>query len=119
MAPMLLHEAIRLGSMQFPQAFDGDTTGEGRCALAGAAEVIGHAWWATLSERYPFLDDLAVNPATRLKSDVMSVIYRLNDVHKWSREQIADWVQPIEEAYMASQTVSASTPQPVAVAVTA
>lgn len=124
MSDMLLCEAIRLGSYAFPKAIGGGMGAqEGRCALAAAAEAVGIRPWdnvefvdyGALQKRWPILLELVDHPEPTPGSEralVRSVIWSLNDSTDWSREQIADWLEPIERA-------RATTEQPAAEAVSA
>lgn len=114
---MRLSEAIRLGAMLKPQAFGDYSVGVGTCALGAAHEALGKnaddesEWW------WPELPRDAICPSCggMRHSDssfaVGGVIAHLNDVHKWTREQIADWVETIER----EQDAKHSQPEPVAV----
>ena len=108
---MTLSEAIRLGAMLSPQGFSG-TSVDGRCALASAADACGIPDLAkgslinykALKERFPVLvDEMMRCPVARqeycllLTREVMGIIYHLNDVHRWTREAIADWVETLEQ----------------------
>jgi hypothetical protein len=99
---MKLSEAIRLGAMLKPQGFglgSGNPRAEATCALGAAyeaARVTGS--WPSLLLVFPQLkhiEELAC-PVCRDKQD--GLIAHLNDDHRWSREQIADWVEQIERA---------------------
>jgi hypothetical protein len=105
---MKLSEAIRLGAMMKPQAFGpqigSSTTKDKSCALQAASEALSLTWthataaYSELFNLYPFLRQSAICPMTGLiHDDTMQTIYLLNDVHKWTREAIADWVETIEE----------------------
>lgn len=121
---MKLSEAIRLGSMISPQAFGVIGSSEGTCALGGAFEAAGLKRIAPLGREFPTLPTrgLATEAegtfcvsyewfrtlsvyascpggcACKLAStrQLCSQIPHLNDVHRWSRERIADWVHSIE-----------------------
>lgn len=105
---MRLSEAIRLGAMLGPQERGGWVDGEGRCALAGAAQASGvaPAWddcyfrygvnYIGLTERYPLLTERVVSPMRSAGTSVESAIIHLNDHGGWTREQIADWVETLE-----------------------
>lgn len=104
MSTLKLSEAIRLGAMLKPQAFDALVSGEGgkggSCAIGAAIEAFG-------IEMDEFACDLL---AARVSFPVvgcpcclaagfgkkLDVIMHLNDVHRLTREQIADWVATIE-----------------------
>src|SRR6476646_3622342 len=104
---MKLSEAIRLGAMLRPQAFGFAFSKGGSCALGAAQEAMGiksssfrcfeeSPWYPIF--RY-FIAIQAQCPACGLKvTDSFSVflIPHLNDTHRWSREQIADWLETLE-----------------------
>ncbi len=118
---MMLHEAIRLGAMLRPQCFGQyshlDAQGvRYTCAISGALEAMGFSDLRimfpsplTVDEcfvrQWPWAAELQVdNPANghARAADVRIMIAILND-EGWTRERIADWLQPIEEAYLAQQ----------------
>jgi hypothetical protein len=96
---MKLSEAIRLGAMLHPQCYGMSmrfATGSDRviatCAL-GAAEAAGYSWGLEGNRqmvRCPL--DAAVSMS------LSAMIAHLNDVHLWTREAIADWVETVEPA---------------------
>ena len=107
---MKLSDAIRLGAMLKPQAFGDYTDGRGTCAWGAANEAIGVAadddgdltgpWLAlccadvscpSCGGRYGSID-----PGGDGCPRVATLIAHLNDHHRWTREQIADWVATIE-----------------------
>ena len=109
---MRLSEAIRLGAMLKPQTTGGYVRdGGGTCALTAAAEAVGlrHAPFldGVLQVDYPSL--ARVFPVLNARvgwfpvttdmqpDDVRTAIWDLNDAHGWTREQIADWVETIEQ----------------------
>lgn len=117
MTPMLLHEAIRLGAMDTPQAFGKAFDGRGTCAAGAALHAIGrlHARAATDYGQYWSVWHKVQNapcPACGTTSDNRSkTIPHLNDEHRWTREQVADWVQTIEcpapDPYTAEDVIAA------------
>lgn len=48
---------------------------------------------SALSHKLPGVDIIAVNPVNGVKSTLHSTIINLNDEHKWSREDIAQWIE--------------------------
>lgn len=103
---MKLSEAIRLGAMLKPQGFGVNSIksdSPDTCALGAAADAVGithdyadiyTAWpWTAKNCKSPFDDRLLFR---RDHEDALSIIWKLNDVHRWTREQIADWVATIE-----------------------
>jgi hypothetical protein len=109
---MKLSEAIRLGAMMKPQAFNGDDT-QGSCALAAAAEACGMARndegnipYSALSRTFPVLTQCVDSPVPLFAGcDVEELIWRLNDCACWSRERIADWVATIEAEQVESADI--------------
>lgn len=97
---MRLSEAIRLGSLLKPQGFGGgsaDMSAMKTCAYGAANEALGanviplHVW--------PWLGQPGICPSCggggrEMLLGIISV--HLNDLHRWTREQIADWVETVE-----------------------
>lgn len=129
---MLLHEAMRLGAALTTKGIGGGMSGIKRCALACVHDATGiepvelfvmgqvtcAVDYAALCDRFPVLLEMMLPPTEWLdpyyqsQRPLFEIIYVLNDKTNMSREQIADWLQPIEEAFMASQQpVIASTEQ--------
>lgn len=55
-----------------------------------------------LSDRWPFIDSAVAGrcPVCALRFyTIASGVIHLNDQHKWTRERIAEWVEPIEAAH--------------------
>jgi hypothetical protein len=54
------------------------------------------------------LDTYARNPARRLAcaDPLSSIVIDLFDVQGWTREQIADWLEPIEAEYARQQAAA-------------
>lgn len=105
---MKLSEAIRLGAMNRRQAFKAyfcrseNTT----CAIGAAIDAMGRLGneWTCLSavaeDLFPILVGHYVDcPVTGNTRSVFLLITELNDIHRWTREQIADWVESIEGDY--------------------
>jgi hypothetical protein len=104
---MRLSEAIRLGAMLRPQGREEFHDKGGRtCAFGAAGDAIGHRFKDSLYEIYPiwpFLETDAMCPKCNARRMVVGVAYNiakvivhLNADHKWTREQIAEWVATIE-----------------------
>ena len=101
---MRLSDAIRLGSMLRPQAFGEFFNGGGSCALGAASEAAG----LRLTTSGPYADLADVFPILNSQSDCVChvcqshcielgfVVTHLNDDHRWTRQQIADWVATVE-----------------------
>lgn len=102
---MKLSEAIRLGALLKPQGFDDGPFGasdQHTCAFHAACEAIGHPRYG--GESYDSWGRLGVweAPCPVANCDrnryPWNTVAHLNDDHRWTREQIADWVQAIEDA---------------------
>lgn len=107
---MKLSEAIRLGAMLAPQTIGGRTDAEGRCALAGACDVLGIASvfnegcqhqemdYHALHARFPVLLTKVPSPTDSIYGprELRLIIWFLNDSLGWTREAIADWIETIE-----------------------
>lgn len=105
-----LSEAIRLGARLKPQ---GRTflTHDGRtCAVGAALDVCGRLDadapesknWHVAEMLWPWaavvIPERIVHPVTgqAYGATALRLITSLNDLHDWTREQIADWVATIE-----------------------
>ena len=117
---MKLSEAIRLGAMNSPQIKGGYMDGEGRCALSAACDAAGigsvealHGGrrvldYPKLEETFPLLAKYVCPPGTTSTTDeVQMIIWSLNDYNGWTREQIADWVETIENQQEQEQAPAA------------
>lgn len=110
---MKLSEAIRKGCVK-PQGFGSGTIGtdsETYCVLGAAASGAGlrirsdQSGYDTLEETFPILKEVVANPPASVdhvywfegkKLTVMQVLYTANDLSKWTRERLADWVEEVE-----------------------
>ena len=127
---MKLSEAIRLGAMMRPQCQGGKDDGVSACALLGASLAVGidsihsenfgyrSVAYADLEVRFPVMRQPAACPDCadvwwRNCAAAMHVIWHLNDHHQWTREQIADWVEQIENQQVSGDVVSNPTTQSV------
>jgi hypothetical protein len=104
---MKLSEAIRLGAMLRPKN-DALVSDRGTCAIGAALDaeaLIPERWfdvdfdvlYAEAEKRWPLLVAFVphpFHPEHPLK--LWRVIVSLNDRHKWTREQIADFVETLE-----------------------
>jgi len=115
----LLADAIRLGcTMTLPhrQAFFGPSTNvpiRSTCAMGAALYAAGDEsvrtydadsarcrfyWtWETARELFPVVAQRAWHPEHKMPELIEIIIENLNDVHGWSREQIADWIETLAE----------------------
>jgi len=100
---MKLSEAIRLGAMLNPQGFGhnriyGPDGTKFTCAL-GAAEEAGYNFAGILTGPLVFHPPIKCPAcACYFYSEVPVMIVHLNDLHRWTREGIADWVATVEPA---------------------
>lgn len=110
---MQLSEAIFLGSKLSKQAFgvlcdhDGGT-----CAYGAALKAIGGKG---IAREWPWIADVTHTMPCPECGEVESVgaipSTHLNDMHRWTRERIADWVatvEPREEPTSCPETVQTS-----------
>lgn len=100
---MQLSEAIRLGAMMKPQAYD-SLAGTHSCTLRAAAEAVGiqddHGIlnYPSLESVFPILKVVVVLPESHVRYSITNAIFLLNDCYQWTRERIADWVEEQERA---------------------
>ncbi len=115
-----LADAIRLGSLLHPQAFGDwwtkDYNAHGviaitaTCALGAASVAIGHDLSKRGSPFRAFLDAFSACPVTGCvlsRVHQQDLITHLNDDHRWTRDQIADWVETQERAQARQADVDA------------
>lgn len=119
---MQLSEAIRLGAMLKPQGYGALLEDGKTCAIGAACDAIGllgqcmadGTFPDSVAQRWPLLEELNVLrtcPTCGMgQFGGGGVIVHLNDSHKWTREQIADWVQTIEPPAEESKLVETPTP---------
>lgn len=89
---MKYSEAIRLGSMLGPQGFGfvGTRVGDGTlCANQAALAALGSASWTDLLTDATPDCPVCGKPCKHLAG---MVAVCLNDKHRWTREEIADWL---------------------------
>lgn len=105
---MRLSEAIRAGAKMKPQGIGGYTvvsTHDKVCALgaagcgAGIDTISPAAAYGILKDRFPILRETIRRESSpsRYGWDVCETIFTLNDMYRWSRERIADWVEQVED----------------------
>jgi hypothetical protein len=102
-----LSEAIRLGAMLGPQAFEKvyNRRTKGTCAFGAAMLAATHLKAGDLEYGYPEAVwpwmkqfDIPCPVCGESEKRFVSIIsHHLNDTHRWTREAIADWVQTIED----------------------
>lgn len=114
MGNLRLSEAIRLGAMTTRQGFGQMNNGpEITCALGSALHSIGKlsnfSITAHAGEYWPWLKEPLTCPACGIVvSDYEEgywTITHLNDIHEWTREEIADFVATLEP-----ETIESATP---------
>ncbi len=103
---MRLSEAIRLGSMLKPQGY-GQLYAMGKtCAFGAALDAVGHLsdrafFGSEWSDLFPEMGNAGrwLCPACHSRDVVLHgiscAVVHLNDVHHWTREGIADWLDQI------------------------
>lgn len=106
--PMKLSAVIREGAKLHPQCFgsnfeywEGHVTGS--CAFGAAYAALFPE--APNDAEIPDLEEALntnlyverENPETSEMDELFNIITDLNDQHRWSREQIADWLESIDE----------------------
>ncbi len=114
---MLFHEALRLGSMTTEKTrFTRHAHNGAKCALGAAEFAMGQQWGTPFTksaeDMWPFIQTKQIDPITGDLEKVNVIIASLNNgVHgkEWTREAIADWIQPLEEAWMAQQAQQTKT----------
>lgn len=67
------------------------------CKAASRKYVDDSDTYTQLKKRWPVLENPSIYPATGLERDTLSNIISLNDIQRWSREEIADWVESVEQ----------------------
>lgn len=103
---MRLSEAIKLGAMNGPQAFGALHRNGGSCALGAAGDAVGIQWdmndidagVVALHVNFPTLLRRTTCPVSHGHNGVADIMVRLNDLHGWTRERIADWVETVERS---------------------
>jgi hypothetical protein len=97
---MKLSEAIRLGSTMKPKTVGAMRDLVGTCAIGAAFDAIGKLDIASgigLGRFFEGVPEGTIqSPAAAFASDLGEIIMDLNDSQKWTREQIADWVELLE-----------------------
>jgi hypothetical protein len=116
-----LYEHIRLGATLKPQS-RGTLFGGGTCAIGAALDSIGlygQGNYAITRERFPFYEVKVQLPCGRGNWWFRAghTCQLLNDNYRWTREQIADWLEPIEKSWWAEREAKQSEPETEAVTV--
>ena len=94
---MRLYEAIRRGAAMRPQIKVYPFSNGGSCAIGAAWEGSGHSANAGLDDAYHAIPGVEVLVSLGASGfgphRLITALWTLNDVHDWSREQIADWLE--------------------------
>ncbi len=96
---MKLSEAIRLGAMLKPQGFGQYRANDATCAVGAAMDGAGDSAFVAWQELERFLDNRCPVCLCLVLTETgrgRNILPHLNDDHRWTREQIADWVATIE-----------------------
>jgi hypothetical protein len=103
---MKLSEAIRLNGMTKPQGVGGASLSSlsAPCAIGGALQSIGRQLtdgfvqdnYSRFKKAWSWTKRDGRCPACSSPQPIFAVIYHLNDIHRWNREQIAAWVETVE-----------------------
>lgn len=112
---MKLSEAISLRGIKKPQGRGARSivSRYAPCALGGALQAIGqqpetpNEAYDAIRENWPFVREPAMCPCCGRNHRekvldptggeyILAVIVFLNDAHRWTRNQIADWVATVE-----------------------
>lgn len=102
-------QAMRDGAAMGPQVFGTLTDGHGSCAigsamLGGEGHIFG---WRTEDEFLGLTRKGVPCPACRETHmvsgfvDIGTQVIELNNLHRWTREDIADWLEALEEPSVA------------------
>lgn len=104
---MKLSEAIREGAKRRPQTQNTFFSNGASCALGAAYEHLeGFSALMYDSEdiefelivKFPVLEYAVQSPVdAEMEDSLFNIISDLNDVRNWTREQIADWVETVEQ----------------------
>lgn len=116
---MKLSEAILLGSVGTEQAYGFMAmipNGTATCALGAALFAVGvrcddpQTGFAEMKRLWPWTERVVDSPESLMLAErvgypvysrdlVVCIIWRLNDIAKWTRPQIAAWVAELEAVY--------------------
>ena len=111
-----LSDDLRLGAMLKKQARGDYETSRGRtCAVAAICDARGtldqydDAGIKAVENELDQLTPQAFCPVCKMGQTVSGVVINLNDFHRWTREKIADWLEPVEQPKkaQAAQAVTA------------
>lgn len=101
---MKLSEAIMLNGMDKPQGYGSVSIAsvDAPCALGGALQSIGKQTldpdqdYSIIETEWPWVNGSFACPECKQPNRGHSVVWHLNDTHRWTRAQIAEWVSTIE-----------------------
>jgi len=108
---MKLSEAIRMSGMMKPQGFNSHSmySVDAPCALGGALQSVGQQGtpfnnaYLIVRQVWPWLNKTMEErrcpvcaDSFKHRSDLLCTIFHLNDDHRWTRQQIADWIASVE-----------------------
>lgn len=99
---MKLSTAIRIGSLTTRQIHFKPNDGKnGYCAVGAALFAIGEVvcplrYFQIAEKKFPLIKILVLDPKSHEQRSMSTIIWQLNDFFGWTREQIADWVEEIE-----------------------
>jgi hypothetical protein len=111
---MKLSEAMRMNGMMKPQGFGSPSifSPDAPCALGGALQIIGRqiendavSCLGAVREAWPWSDSARFAcPAgdTCCPDTGRNIVWHLNDQHRWTRQQIAGWVETVEPQEVAA-----------------
>jgi hypothetical protein len=120
-----LSDAIKLGAMLKPQGRGADSisSADESCAIGAALDAcgvpvsqrLGRFGYVEANMRWHFLFDMRDRccPECGLVANVMDIIWHLNDVHKLTREAIADFIATIEPVEQSTDADASSLPDAV------
>jgi hypothetical protein len=111
---MKLSEAIRLGAMLGPQAFGCLEYNGATCALGAAYKALGITKPSEMNLGEPFENITCPECGDVGRGDSLVTIAHLNDIHRWTREHIAEqveiWERELEAQQQAAQPAQVEVP---------
>lgn len=103
---MQLADAIELGALMKPQAFDPDSYPDKSCALQAACDALGengHVYMNAIHRRYPWTfekwgEEFSCPLCDRndFGTKKVDVIWHMNDTHQVPRHLTAAWVRSVD-----------------------
>lgn len=105
-AKMRLSEAIRLGAMLRPQAFGQFYADGATCAFGAALDAVGRLYPLDSAQCFIAITAQGWDDIQYLRiacpecgRSAAYTVQHLNNLHKWTRERIADWLEGIEQEH--------------------